>query len=285
MISRPSVALAIFVPLFASACTTSLTQGQTARALAPGKVELALSGSIPVSTRFASEVADVARASAARLQDADNADRPLTEQEQREALEAGLALALFHPAVVTELGGRVGIVDRFDVGLKYAGTLLKADGKYQFATSDDGGPDLAVALGLTHHLGYGASVLEPAYALLDFVSLSDYSRHDVELSLLASGEWDEIIALYGGIRYMASFISLDADIERVETASGIPHSSLSSTFHYAGVTGGLRVGYKYLYATLELTVMRVFAKPVVFGETRDLGGFIVSPSFGLLARF
>jgi hypothetical protein len=71
----------------------------------------------------------------------------------------------------------------------------------------------------------------------------------------------------------------------VETASGVPHSSLSSTFHYAGATGGLRLGYKYFYATMELTVMRVFAKPVVFGEQRDLGGFIISPSFGLLARF
>src|SRR5262245_28005677 len=164
------IALALIM-ISASACTTSLTQGQTARALRPGQVEVAMSGSIPVSSRFVGEVADVVEASAARLKDADNADRPLTESEQREALEAGLALALFHPALVTEVGGRIGVVDRLDVGFKYAGTLVKADGKFQFATSDDGGPDLAIALGLTHHLGYGASVLEPAYPLLDYVQL------------------------------------------------------------------------------------------------------------------
>lgn len=278
-------AIGLFGAALASGCTTTLTQNQTARALAPGKVEVGISGSIPISSRFAGEIADVARATADRLAQADNADRPLTETEQREALEAGLALALFHPAVVTEVAGRIGVVDRFDAGFKYAGTLVKADGKYQFASSDDGGPDLAVALGLTHHLGYGSSALESAYGLLDFVRLSDYSRNDVELGLLASGEWDDIVAVYGGLRYMASFIALDADIERVETASGVPHSSLSSTFHYAGATGGLRLGYKHIYATMELTVMRVFAKPTVFGEARDLGGFIISPSFGLLARF
>jgi hypothetical protein len=280
------LALATFVSaIVASACTTSLTQGQTARAMKPGHAEVSLSSSFPISSRFVSEVGDVAKASAARLREAETADRPLTEREQREALEAGVALVLFHPAVVTELSGRVGVFDNFDLGLKYAGTLVKADAKYQFASQENGGPDLAFAIGGTRHLGYGASVLEPAYDLLAFVRLGDYSRHDLELSFLASGEWEEIISLYGGVRYMASFIAIDADIQNVETATGVPHSSLSSTFHYAGGSGGIRVGYKYVFLTAELTVMGVIAEPVIFGERRDLGGIIVSPSLGLLARF
>lgn len=120
------VAMIAVAAMSASACTASLTQGQTARALRPGQVELAMSGSVPVSSRFVGEVAHVVEASADRLRDARDANRPLTEQEQREALEAGLALALFHPALVTEIGGRIGVVDRFDVGIKYAGTLVKA---------------------------------------------------------------------------------------------------------------------------------------------------------------
>jgi hypothetical protein len=268
-----------------AACTTSLTTGQTARALKPGQVEVGVTGSVPISSEFVGELADLAKASAQRLKDADNAGRPLSEQEQREAIEAGLALVLFHPALVTEITGRIGVFDRVDFGLKYAGTMLKLDGKYQLATSDDGGPDLAVVLGATRHFGYGASVLEPAYELLSFIKLDDYSRHDLDVAFLASGEWDETVAVYGGLKYMVSFMSIDADFQNVETVNGIPHTELSSTFHYVGGTGGLRLGYKHLFATLELNVMRVFATPVVFGEERDLGGFIVSPSFGLLAKF
>lgn len=279
--------LAVLPVLLASstACTTSLTTGQTARALKPGQVEVGVTGSVPISSEFVGELSDLAKASANRLKDAQNADRPLTEAEQREALEAGLALVLFHPALVTEITGRIGVFPRFDFGLKYAGTMLKLDGKYQLRSGEDGGPDLAIAIGGTRHFGYGASVLKPAYELLSFVQLDDYSRHDLDVAFLASSEWDEMIALYGGLKYMISFMSIDADIQNVETANDLPRTELSSTFHYAGLSGGLRLGYKHVFATLELNVMRVFATPVVFGEERDLGGFIVSPSFGLLAKF
>ncbi|MCA9549182.1 MAG: hypothetical protein KC933_04045 [Myxococcales bacterium] len=276
---------ATFTLLLGSACSTSMTSLQTARTMRPGQVQLTAGASVPISSAAVGETIDAAEAIAGRLSDAEARDAPITEAEQRQALETSLALLLFTPGVTTELAGRVGVVDGLDLGFKWAGPLLQVDGKYQLLRQAEHGVDLAVQGSYGYHLGYGASVASSIYPVLDFVQLGDYSQHDLGAGVLLSGEWDDIFGAYLAVRYVASLTSLDADIERVEVATGLAHTEISNTIHHVGGTAGLMVGYKYIYAVAELTVAGVIFDPVVLGERRDLGGVIVTPAIGLLTRF
>lgn len=278
----PAAALTM---LLSSACTTSMTSLQTARTMRPGQVQLTAGASVPISSAAVGETIDAAGLAADRLADAEGRDAPISEAEQRQALETSLALLLFTPGVTTELAGRVGVVDGLDLGLKWAGPLLQADAKYQLLRQGEHGVDLAVQGSYGYHLGYGASIASSVYPLLDFVRLGDYAQHDLGVGVLLSGEWDDVFGAYLAARYVAAFTSVDADIERVEVASGLPRSELSSTIHHVGGTAGIMLGYKYVYAVAELTVAGVVFDPVILGERRDLGGVIVTPALGLLARF
>jgi len=278
-----TVALALATSL--TACTTSLTTLQTAKTMRPGQVQVTVAASVPISSAAVGETIDAAEAVAGRLADAEGRDQPITEAEARQALETGLAVTLFTPGVSPELAARVGVLDGLDVGVKWAGALLAVDAKYQLLRQPEHGLDLAVMGAYGYHLGYGASVASAVYPVLDFVRLGDYAQHDLSAGFVLSGEWDDVFGAYLAGRYTAGFVSLDADLERVEVATGLGSTDLSSTLHVVGGTVGVMVGYKYVYAVAELSVAGVIYEPEVLGERRDLGGVVVAPALGLLVRF
>lgn len=268
----------------AAGCATSVSTQQTARTLAPGHVQVSAAGSIPVHTSAVAKVLDTAGSLGDRFERAEETGEAVSEAEQREAFETGLALLLFTPGVSTEFMGRVGVADKLDVGLRYAGSLMKVDGKWQVAGAP-GETEVALNLGYAYHFGFGASALESAYTLLEYTGLSDYSRHDLDAGVIASRAWGDWLELYCAGRTIVSFIGLDGDIEKVETTLAAGSSDLDSRIVYAGATAGLMVGYKYLFVNAELTVMKVIFEPQIMGEARDLGGWLVSPLLGLSGRF
>lgn len=262
-----------------------MTTLQTARTMAKGKVQVSVGASVPISSALVREVIDSAGTVAGRLSDAEERSAPISEAEQQQAIETGLALLLFNPGVTTEISARWGALDNLDIGAKWAGPLLGLDAKYQILHQDAHGVDLSASAGYGYHLGYGGSAASVVYPILDFVQLEDYSQHDFNGALIVSGEWNEIFGAYFAARYVGSVISLDADIQKVEVESGEAHTELSNTMHMVMGTGGLMVGYRYVYLMTELTIAKVFFEPTVLGQRRDLGGFVVTPTLGLMVRF
>ena len=86
--------------------------------------------------------------------------------------------------------------------------------------------------------------------------------------------------MWTGPKYIFSKYPVDATIENVAG----PQSS-DDTIHYQGGFVGAGFGYKNLYAFTELTAMHMIAKPVILGEETDLGGIVVMPAFGVMARW
>ncbi len=274
------------VALLSGGCATSLTTMQTARTLDPGQVQVAASASLPVATSLVGEVVDTGAAVADRLSDAARRGEPITVEEERQAFETALALTLFQPGAYTELMARYGVVEDVDVGLRWGGFLLKADGKWRFHRERE--LQLAVQGGYTLHLSPAPSYASAAVELLEFVGLGDYSRHDLDVAVLASyelGEESEYGGLFAGAKYLVGFLSLDPRIRDVEVIAGAPTTELDPTLQMAGGVFGLNVGYRWVFLHLELAVLRVFFSPVILGDERDLSGFVVSPAAGLSARF
>jgi hypothetical protein len=195
-----------------------------------------------------------------------------------------MSLVLFSPMPTTELALRVGMGEDVDMGLRYAGSLIKLDAKKQLIDGDPG-LDLALDLGYSYHLGIGASWASRAYDVVDLVGLGEYSRHDLDGAVIVGRDFGQWLSIYGATRYMASFISLDSDITTVETGAGTGRTSIDNTMHLFGGSFGSMIGYRYLFLTSELTIMKVIFEPTLVGQQLDLSGVVYTPTLGLTARY
>lgn len=286
--NRPSAihpALALLAILVAG-CVSPVSQLQTARTLPPGETRLHAGASLPLSTRYAQELIDLVEVATDRLQDAENAGRPITEAEQRQAIESVAAILLLQPAVVPELGLRVGVFDHVDAGLQWAGPTFRLDGKWH-AVDVPGQWHLALQAAYTYHTGIGASIAGSVFDLFESLRLVDYSRSDLELALLASTEdKGQNLSFYGGLRYFLGMPRIESALaDGLETETGMPLVSTDTNIHEIGATGGIRLGTDRVSLMAELSVLWMVFEPEIFGEKSDLGGLVIAPGVGASVNF
>lgn len=262
----------------AAGCATAPTTLQTARTTEKGEFRFHAGASVPISTRFVAEVADLVDGATARAEDARTAGRELTPEEERDLMEASLGLILFTPAPTFELGARYGIVDDLDVGFEWAGPMLRGDAKVRLY-EDPGSVDLGAMLGYTYHTSTAPSILEEVQDLFDFVFVIDYARHDLDLTLLANGDVGQTVTWYASLRYLAGIISADVAVG-FDRSAAAPFE-IDTILHLVGGTGGLRVGTEKLEFMLELTVAYIHLEPEVNGDTLGLSGMLFMPAIGL----
>ena len=272
--------------LFASSlmlgCVGPVTTLEPPRTVEPWHVELVAGASVPVHGVFISSMAKAIDRGADRLRQANTA--PLSEQERADLDQAALAAVLFQPTVVPELKARLGIIDRVDVGFRYAGPALKFDAKVNFWRSES--VDIAASAGYVYHTGIGASIAQGIYGLFDDLKLVEYRRSDVDLAVLVSGSAEKNVFPYGAVRYIIGMPEFETKLPpELVAATGIENSRVESLMHYIGATGGIRAGGKKVAFLGELTLMYLVFSPKVLGERRNLGGIVVSPAVALDVRF
>ncbi len=277
-----SLGLVAALSTSAAACVTSVTQMQTARTLAPGETRVHVGSSIPIASRYFSEIIDSLDLIAARLENAESAGEPISEEEQRQAVEGAAAVLLLQPSFVPELGLRVGIVEHFDVGLRYSGPAFRFDAKVEVAEDPEQG-QLAIIAGYNHHTGIGASIATSAFDLFDSLNLASFSRRDLEFALIANTPDDRgPVSYYGGVRYILAMPRIDSALaEGIEAESGMPLIELDTNMHHLGATAGVRLRWRSISLMAEMTAMYMTFSPTILGEVRDLGGVLISPGLGL----
>lgn len=281
--TRPALAL---LAILLAGCVSPVSQLQTARTLRPGEKRLHAGASMPLSTRYAQELIDAIELAADRLRDARNANRPITEAEQRQAIESAAAILLLQPAVVPEIGLRVGIFDHVDAGLQWAGPTFRLDGKWH-AVEVPGQGHVALQAAYTYHTGIGASIADTVFDLFESLRLVDYSRSDLELALLASTEdQGQKLSFYGGLRYFLGMPRIESVlVDGLETETNMPLVNTETNIHELGATAGVRLGTDRVSLMAELSVLWMVFEPEIFGEKSDLGGLIIAPGVGASVNF
>jgi len=280
---RGGLGLVLLMAWALSGCVTSVTSLQTARTLDPGQVQVTGAMTASVTTSTIGQAIEAIDASSNRLDSASAAGEPITEQEQQEALEALLGLLLFQPGVATEIIGRVGVVDDFDLGLRYTGQLVKGDGKFRFWHRD--GQSAALSLGYAYHFGPSSTVLGSVFDLLDYFDVGSFKRHDLDANLLWGVDYGEWLSVYAGARYIISLVQLDPEFQKVLTETSVPSSDADGIIHHLGATTGLFIGYRWVFVNLEMNVLQVFWEPKILGVKRDFSGTLISPAAGLTFRY
>ncbi|HEY0714127.1 MAG TPA: hypothetical protein VGF45_15710, partial [Polyangia bacterium] len=138
---RPAVLVPIVALALVTGCASALSSFQPAHVGPKGQVRAELGADVAIPTATISSTIDAAKtlASAART-------RELTEAEKVELFKAGLNLALNAPSLVQHVGVTYNPADRWEVGLRYAGSAWRLSGRHQLFTQDQHGTDFSVGL-------------------------------------------------------------------------------------------------------------------------------------------
>ena len=276
--------LVISSAILMAGCSTTLTHSSGAHTLDKGEFRGAVSGQLDINTNLARTSLDVARQLNDRVQDDPDAD--LSEEELRTLLDATAAWGLFRPGFTPEAVGRIGIVERLDLGLRYNGTTLKADAKFEIYESEDGTQAFSIDAGVGRQFS-------PAPSLVENVTLTEWSRTDLDILALYGFEFEPYGRFWLGPRYMHSWISISPKLSE-EIRSRIPDEYRDLSPHqffrnedmnYYGGTTGFMAGYKYVYLMVEMTIMYTNFKPQIIDRERNLSGVTIAPNFGLVFEF
>jgi hypothetical protein len=200
-------------------------------------------------------------------------NRQPNKEEQRALLDAALPLALNPPGATPDIMVRYGIVDPVDVGLRYSGTAIHGDVKV--AVYDEEPFTLAISAGYSRQRFSGV-----LFDALDFLKIGDYSRNNLEIPVIMGFQLKDYGHVWFGPKFIGSWYSLDASLKSV----GIVEKTSGFVGHY-GAFGGIALGYKYVFAVAELTMMYMVSKPTIAGREVNLGGLVIQPSLGLMVRY
>lgn len=275
-------ALCSCLPLLATAaCVSAISTTQSAETLRPGQVMASGATNVSVPVTQVIDALDAAYDLEERYR-ADSNYQP-TEDEAQDYLDAAIGLALNAPGGGMDFMLRYGVARHVDVGLRYSTTGVHGDAKFQFLDQGPGGWAGAISLGYQYHLFQGV-----VFDVLEYLQIDDFSRHDLEIPLLFGRSFGQPLgsglALSGrtwfGPKVIVSRVAIDAALQRFDESL-----STETTMFYAGGLLGAAIGLSGFEVFAELTVMHLTANATVLGRERDLGGWIVMPTFGVQGRF
>lgn len=182
----------------------------------------------------------------------------------------------FAPGLAPWIGGRLGLGGGVDAGLTYTGRAIRADIRKAFDLDGPDGPALS--------LGIGASGLLP--------------KRREEIGLRIGGFGADIPLLFGirsdadlyagwiGARIGAELLSGARELNADPLDPTAPQVGDVSGWHVQ--TGGLlgfRVGFRYLYAVIEVGAGMHWAEGTVVDQEVALRQFSLSPSGAIIGRF
>ena len=261
-------------------CTTTTTHLSSPFVLKPKHVEL--TGAYAM--QFNGVVIDKSLSSGEVLYErATEEDRRLTEEEFRGLLDTTLAWSLLTPGSSSELVGRVGLTDKIlegiDIGFKTDFSTIKGDVKWQLWENKNGTQALAWSGAYAHQRNLVNSNIA-------WVTNSTFSRHDFDTALMWGMRKKGIAELYGGPRFMYSYIDAQPDLTS-EMSQIIPDQfqNLNPSEYFQdermmfyGATVGTRIGYHFAFLTLEVNCFWIDFNPYVIDQNRSLSGLLVSPT-------
>ncbi len=277
-----AVLLALLLP--GAGCTTTMTHLAPAKALQPGHMQITVDYSLPIHTNLAEGVVDAAELLEDRIDKEEVSE--LTDEEFRTLLDAAFNWALFLTGGSPEALARIGLAGwetgGLDIGVRFNGTTVKGDAKVEYWRSSNEVWHAALDVGYAYQFSVVGDLLE-------YLSLNDWARHDLDIMLPVSAEPGKVFRWYVAPRILVSWINVEAK-PGAKLLEYLPESLKSynpsqyfgdEKMIYWGGTTGIMLGYRYVFVNLEMSVMRLQFRPRVLDERRDYDGVVIAPAVGL----
>ena len=182
----------------------------------------------------------------------------------------------FAPGLAPWLGGRLGLGEGIDAGLTFTGRAARVDIRKAFELDGPEGPALS--------LGIGASGLLPKRR--DDIGLR-IGGFGADIPILFGLRSDaDLYSGYIGLRAGGELLSGSREIEQDPLDPTAPGAGPVDGWHVqAGGLAGFRVGFRYIYAIIEVGAAMNWAEGTVTGREVVLRQFSLSPSGAIIGRF
>jgi hypothetical protein len=273
-------------------CATVLSSMQTAVPVEPGHVQVegAYGFNVPLGPTVLA-VTEAGKQTKAAIDAASSHQQyMLTEDDKQQLLTAGIALAAMPPGPSYELMVRTGILRDWDAGLKYSTNgALKLDTKFRLLHVQRLGDYSLMAPSFDFALGVGGGrtfLQSPIISALEYVSMGNFNRYDLEVPIYASVSWGDIVRLWVVPKYVYNRTTFDENlVSTSQGASTVVGTDVSLpeivNTHFVGASVGVGAGYRWVHVMLELTAGYTWCRPYLLGQWRDLGGVTLYPAIGL----
>lgn len=207
----------------------------------------------------------------------------LNDDDKWRILDAGVGLLLTMPSIGPHVAVAYTPVDRFEIGLRYAGSAYRLAGRYQLLDHVTGPMDLTVGLGLSRF-----SFSFPLSDQIPVLRLDDFSRWQVDMPLLAGTSGDFFRVWAGPKLLLTTFqTQLTLTLPREEALV----ARFDGTGIFVGGQAGAAFGYKHLFVAFELTLVQAIGTahltaPGLQPSTHDshISAFTIFPSVGLMGE-
>lgn len=262
-------------------CAPSLSRMHPAHVAPKGHVQADVGMDVAVPTgvldKLTSAGKTLARAGA-------NGQR-LSEQQQLQVFDAGIAVLAVPPLVAPRASIAYTPIDKLELELGYVGNGFRLGTRYQLMDRFTGPFDVSLGVGVAR-----AAVDVPLGNSVPGLRVEGFSRHTLDLPLLigTSRDW---LRVWAGPRLAFTWFSTSLTLQLPEAP---PQGGGFSGFGtYYGGQAGVAVGYRQLFLGFELTIVRfnghaeagVVGTIAPGGRRLALEATVVQPAVALMGEF
>ncbi|BDG06689.1 hypothetical protein [Anaeromyxobacter oryzae] len=287
------VLFAASLALLASGCAAPSFVGQTGRTTPKGSVRFGAGSGYQLSTQAANVVKD-GRDAAQTLRSRSStcpggSGQCWSQADVEPVVDAAFRFAVLAPiSSHTEISGRYGLADGFDVGLHWGPDSRAIDAGFQVFGPVDPAADGWAGTVLA---GYGQRSLGTLGDVIENVFQGDASLQDWQATFVAGRQWSQMVHAYVGGRYVLTHWKLQVipDLPIVfdggEMQKALLGTDSSGNVHQLSAVFGGAVGYKHLFVGAELNLVQTFGSAEVLFRQRDLAGFGVMPAVYVYGQY
>lgn len=226
------------------------------------------------------------------LSDAARMNMNLTPEQEQQVFEAGVNVVVVPPSLGYHFAAAYTLVDRLEVGLRYAGGGWRFGTRYQVLRHEDGPLDLTIGAGVAR-----AAFEIPLASYIPILEVDDFTRWTFDVAPLQIGTSRSWFRAWGGPKFLYSHFTTALRL----SIPGVDTPDLASfeghTFYYGG-QAGIAFGYRYVFFAFELTLAQITGTGTAVTSTPardgsmtsiardvDLSGFVIYPTFGFIGEF
>lgn len=277
--SRASALAAIAIAAVGVCCAPSLSTFQPAHVAPKGHVSVSsgVEGNVPVGAF--STLIDVGKGLAQKGENG----QPLSADDKWKIFDAGVNLLLLLPSVGPHVAATYVPVDRFEIGIRYAGSAWRAGARYQLVDHERGPFDLTVGLGVSRF-----SFSFPLSDQIPGLSLDDFTRWQLDVPVLVgtSRDWFRV---WAGPKLLVTTFSTEL---RLTFPNDVTVASFDGKAAFVGGQGGFALGYRRLFFAFELTLAEALGTAHLTSiglapptHETSLSSFTIFPSLGVMGEF
>jgi hypothetical protein len=266
--------------LVAAGCAPSLATLQPAHVAPARHAQVTMGMEIGIPTGTVVRAVDAG----STVIDKVNRGEMLTDGDKVQLYDAGVNLAISPVGVGHHFAIAYTVVDRVEVGLRYASGGFRLGGRYQVLRKENKPFDMVVGLGISR-----AATPIPFGDTLPVLKISDFVRYAVDVPLLigTSRQW---FRAWIGPRIVLTRFDTKMTLEL--TGEPVELAALEGNAFYFGGQAGLALGFRYVFVGFELTLAQLVGSATLSAamlnppvRSTDISGFVIYPSFGLMGEF